>query len=166
MIYFKETSVCKIGIEEKDGFITKAVFENSSSNSGDSRHFDMTAPPAVIEAFSQLEEYFSGSRKEFTVQLAPAGTPFMQSVWSALCQIPYGKTVAYKDIAEAVGSPKACRAVGMANNKNPIAIFIPCHRVIGTGGKLVGYAGGVDVKHKLLILENENFSEKQAKKRK
>ncbi|WP_316558234.1 methylated-DNA--[protein]-cysteine S-methyltransferase [Methanimicrococcus hongohii] len=161
MIYFKETSVCQIGIEEKDGFITKTVFENSSSNSGESCHFDAaSAPAAVVEAFSQLEEYFSGERKEFTVPLAPAGTPFMKNVWEALCTIPYGKTATYKEIANAVGNPKACRAVGMANNKNPIAIFIPCHRVIGSSGKLVGYAGGTDVKQKLLILENENFLEK------
>ncbi|MCL2141712.1 MAG: methylated-DNA--[protein]-cysteine S-methyltransferase, partial [Methanimicrococcus sp.] len=81
-------------------------------------------------------------------------------VWNALCDIPYGKTVTYKDIAQAVGNPKACRAVGLANNKNPIAIVIPCHRVIGCSGKLVGYAGGLDLKRKLLVLENKSFQEK------
>ena len=160
MIYFKETFIGKIGIGEKDGFITRVIFENNFSNSDDCCHFDASAPPAVAEAFFQLEEYFAGTRKEFTVPLAPAGTPFMQSVWSALCQIPYGKTASYKEIAQVVGNPKASRAVGMANNKNPIAIFIPCHRVIGSSGKLVGYAGGMDLKQKLLVLENESRLEK------
>ncbi|MDV0444509.1 Methylated-DNA--protein-cysteine methyltransferase, constitutive [Methanimicrococcus sp. At1] len=163
MIYFKETVIGKFGIEGKDGSITKTVFENDLSKIGENcRDFTASSdvPPVVAEAFKQLEEYFDGTRKEFTLPLAPAGTPFMQKVWAALCEIPYGETATYKEIAETAGNPKACRAVGMANNKNPIAVFIPCHRVIGSSGKLVGYAGGTDVKHKLLVLENKNFKEK------
>ena len=87
--------------------------------------------------------------------LAPKGTPFQQKVWAALQEIPYGETRSYKEIAAMVGNEKACRAVGMANNRNPLPIFIPCHRVVGTNGKLVGYAGGLDVKTFLLELEKE-----------
>jgi len=85
--------------------------------------------------------------------LAPAGTAFMQKVWNALLTIPYGETRSYKEIAIAVGNSKACRAVGMANNRNPISVVIPCHRVIGANGKLVGYGGGLDIKSYLLDLE-------------
>ena len=87
--------------------------------------------------------------------LAPKGTSFQQKVWAALREIPYGETRSYKEIAAMVGNEKACRAVGMANNRNPLPIFIPCHRVVGANGKLVGYAGGLDVKTFLLNLEKE-----------
>lgn len=117
----------------------------------------MTEPNGVIlNALRQLEEYFSGSRKSFDLPINPHGTPFQRSVWAALCDIPYGKTRTYGEIAANIGSEKACRAVGMANNRNPIAIIIPCHRVIGANGKLVGYAGGLEVKRFLLELENKN----------
>jgi methylated-DNA-[protein]-cysteine S-methyltransferase len=105
------------------------------------------------EAASQLEAYFSGKLKSFNVKLAPEGTEFQKSVWKALCEIPYGETQTYKDIAISIGNPKAYRAVGFANNRNPIAIIVPCHRVIGANGKLTGYASGLDVKAFLLRLE-------------
>lgn len=105
------------------------------------------------EAFAQLEEYLKGQRTAFTLPLRPAGTPFQQRVWKALEEIPYGSTRTYAQIAALAGNPKACRAVGMANHNNPIAIFIPCHRVIGAGGALTGYAGGLELKKKLLELE-------------
>lgn len=105
------------------------------------------------ECIRQLEEYFQGNRYEFDLPLHPTGTPFQQKVWEALQQIPYGETRSYKEIAIECGNEKACRAVGMANNRNPIAIVIPCHRVIGKNGKLVGYAGGLDIKTFLLELE-------------
>jgi methylated-DNA-[protein]-cysteine S-methyltransferase len=105
------------------------------------------------EAARQLEAYFSGKLKSFDLKLAPEGTEFQKSVWKALCEIPYGETRTYKDIAESIGKPKAYRAVGLANNRNPIAIIIPCHRVIGTNGKLIGYASGLDVK--MFLLEHE-----------
>lgn len=106
----------------------------------------------------QLQEYLSGKRKIFDLPLEPIGTDFQQKVWSSLQKIPYGKTNSYKEIAESIGNIKAARAVGMANNKNPILILIPCHRVIGANGKLVGYAGGLDVKDKLLKIEKQNAS--------
>ena len=109
--------------------------------------------PLLAEACRQLSEYFAGTRREFHLPLAPAGTAFQEKVWRALCSIPYGQTRTYKDIAQAVGCPKGFRAVGLANNKNPIAILVPCHRVIGANGKLVGYAGGVHLKKFLLELE-------------
>ena len=87
------------------------------------------------------------------MKLAPVGTPFQMKCWQALCEIPYGETRTYRQQAERVGNPKACRAVGMSNHRNPIPIFIPCHRVVGTGGKLTGYAGGLEAKDQLLSLE-------------
>lgn len=108
------------------------------------------------ETISQLDDYFSGKLQSFDLKLAPEGTEFQKSVWKALCEIPYGETRSYKNIAISVGKPKACRAVGLANNRNPIAIIIPCHRVIGSNGKLTGYASGLDVKEFLLKLEQYN----------
>ncbi|GKX29759.1 methylated-DNA--protein-cysteine methyltransferase [Vallitalea longa] len=105
------------------------------------------------ETFRQLDEYFKGQRMDFDLKLNPNGTEFQKKVWNALIEIPFGTICSYKDIAMAIDNPKACRAVGMANSKNPIAIVIPCHRVIGKNGKLVGYAGGIDTKEKLLDLE-------------
>lgn len=105
------------------------------------------------EVIKHLNAYFSGELKSFDLKLAPEGTEFQKSVWKALCEIPYGETQSYKDVAISVGKPKACRAVGLANNRNPIAIIIPCHRVIGSNGKLTGYASGLDVKEFLLKLE-------------
>ena len=104
----------------------------------------------------QLEEYFDGKRKEFDLKLILNGTEFQKSVWHKLMEIPYGKTVSYKDVAIAIGKPNACRAVGGANNKNKIWIVIPCHRVIGSNGDLVGYGGQIWRKESLLKLEKEN----------
>jgi methylated-DNA-[protein]-cysteine S-methyltransferase len=101
----------------------------------------------------QLDEYFAGERTEFDVPLGAAGTAFQQRVWRALTEIPYGVTASYGQIARTIGSPTASRAVGMANGRNPISIIVPCHRVIGAGGKLTGYAGGVERKRYLLELE-------------
>ncbi|MEJ8737346.1 methylated-DNA--[protein]-cysteine S-methyltransferase [Erysipelotrichaceae bacterium HCN-30851] len=105
------------------------------------------------EATNQLMEYFEGKRKVFNLPLSPIGTSFQQAVWEALCSIPYGETRSYGEIAKMIGNPKASRAVGMANNRNPISIIIPCHRVIGASGKLVGYGGGINKKIYLLDLE-------------
>ncbi len=119
------------------------------------------APDALAETvFRQLDEYFAGTRTVFDFPCAPQGTPFQQKVWAALCEIPYGETRSYKQIAEAVGKPKACRAVGMANNRNPIIIVIPCHRVIGANGALTGYGGGLEMKRALLELEGTAYMEK------
>ncbi len=119
------------------------------------------APDALAETvFSQLDEYFAGTRTAFDFPCAPQGTPFQRKVWAALREIPYGETRSYKQIAEAIGKPKACRAVGMANNCNPIIIVIPCHRVIGADGSLTGYGGGLEMKRALLDLESAAYMKK------
>ena len=105
----------------------------------------------------QLDEYFAGKRKKFDIPIKLDGTDFQIKVWKELLKIPYGETCSYLDIAKCIGNPKASRAVGMANNKNKIIIIVPCHRVIGSNKKLVGYACGLDVKEKLLELEIENL---------
>lgn len=102
------------------------------------------------EARRQLEEYFSGTRTEFDLEVRPEGAPFEQAVWSALREIPYGETTSYGEIARRIGKPEAARAVGAANGRNPVSIVIPCHRVIGSDGRLTGYGWGVDRKSWLL----------------
>ena len=112
------------------------------------------SPTALTnEAATQLMEYFAGKRRTFSLPLAPKGTPFQKEVWQALSSIPYSQTRSYADIAAQVGRPKAFRAVGMANNRNPIPIVIPCHRVVGSSGDMVGYAYGTKIKRYLLELE-------------
>jgi len=105
--------------------------------------------------FDQISAYFNGELTCFDITLAPMGTPFQKAVWMALLGIPYGKTASYGDIAKAIENPKACRAVGGANGKNPIPLIIPCHRIIGANGKLVGYGSGLPIKEKLLALESK-----------
>ena len=109
--------------------------------------------PALELAARELEEYFAGVRRDFTVPLAPVGTAFQLAVWSALREIPYGATASYRDIAVRLGKPGGAVAVGQANSRNPIPIIIPCHRIIGAGGQLVGYTGGLEIKRFLLRLE-------------
>ena len=111
------------------------------------------ATPLLRKAAEEIGDYFAGSRRKFTLPLAPEGTPFQQKVWEALRTIPYGETRTYKQIAIQIGHNQSFRAVGMASNRNPIAIVVPCHRVIGYDGKLTGYAGGLDIKEQLLELE-------------
>lgn len=123
---------------------------NGDPNNGVDERADT---PLLRQAVRELEEYFAGQRRSFTLPLAPAGTPFQCAVWEALRQIPYGQTRSYKQIAQQIGRPAACRAVGMANNRNPIPILIPCHRVVGADGSLTGYAGGLTVKSRLLAIE-------------
>ncbi|TVY10190.1 methylated-DNA--[protein]-cysteine S-methyltransferase [Paenibacillus cremeus] len=110
-------------------------------------------PDALAEVAEQLRDYFAGRRKSFELPLDLRGTPFQVKVWRALLEVPYGKAWSYKDIAERIGSPKAVRAVGGSNNRNPVAIIVPCHRVIGSSGALVGYGGGLHVK--TFLLEHE-----------
>lgn len=117
------------------------------------RRTETDALPLLRQAARELGEYFAGSRRDFTLPLAPQGTPFQQAVWTALRTIPYGQTFTYRQIAARIGRPRSCRAVGMANHRNPLPIVIPCHRVVGSGGALTGYAGGLPVKEFLLNLE-------------
>jgi methylated-DNA-[protein]-cysteine S-methyltransferase len=109
--------------------------------------------PLLLQAQQQLEEYFAGKRRKFTVALDPAGTDFQNQVWNALRTIPFGETRSYGQIAEQIGRHKAVRAVGAANGANPLSIIVPCHRVIGANGKLTGFAGGLKIKARLLALE-------------
>lgn len=112
--------------------------------------------PVLVQASQQLSEYLAGTRKSFDIPLLPQGTPFQERVWRHLQTIPYGYTVTYLKVAQSLGDPKSVRAVGAANGKNPISIFIPCHRVIGTSGKLTGYAGGIEQKKILLAHETKH----------
>lgn len=109
--------------------------------------------PIVRQSIIQLSEYFAGKRRSFDLPLSAKGTEFQEKVWDALLQLPYGKTVSYAEVAKIIRRPKACRAVGSANGKNPIAIIIPCHRVIASDGTLGGYAHGLEIKKQLLDLE-------------
>ena len=111
---------------------------------------------AIGAVRAQVQEYCSGQRTEFDLELAPRGTEFQQSVWKALCAIPYGETRSYGDIARAIGQPTAARGVGAANGSNPIALIVPCHRVIGSDGSLTGYGGGLPLKRALLAHEAEH----------
>lgn len=110
------------------------------------------------ETIRQLRAYFAGELEEFDLPLAPEGTPFQLGVWRRLCEIPYGETISYGDLARRIGNPNASRAVGLANGSNPIPIVIPCHRVIGSNGKLTGYGGGLPIKEKLLALERRQLT--------
>lgn len=112
----------------------------------------------MTEVKNQLADYFEGKRKRFELELSPEGTSFQKSVWQALTEIDFGETRSYSQVAARIGSPEAVRAVGAANGRNPIPIVIPCHRVIGANGTLTGYAGGLDVKQKLLQLETSSDS--------
>ena len=138
-------------IEETDGAITALRFGGET----------VSPPPTPLlqRAAQQLTEYFAAQRRTFDLPLRPQGTAFQQAAWSALCAIPYGQTRTYAQQAAAIGRPKACRAVGMANHCNPLPLFIPCHRVIGAGGKLTGYAGGLALKRFLLELEQAAIPE-------
>jgi len=112
---------------------------------------------ALKETIRQLQAYFAGELENFDLQLAPEGTPFQLGVWRRLADIPYGETISYGELASRIGNPKASRAVGLANGSNPIPIVIPCHRVIGSNGKLTGYGGGLPIKEKLLALERRQL---------
>jgi methylated-DNA-[protein]-cysteine S-methyltransferase len=150
--YYK-SPIGKLLLIGTDGVVEKLHFANSSEQNRIGTDW-VNDEKGFTETLHQLTEYFSGDRHSFDLELAPKGTPFQEQVWRELQQIPYGKTASYGEIAGRVGNPKASRAVGMANNKNPIPIIIPCHRVIGKDGSLTGFGGGLDVKKQLLELEN------------
>ncbi len=146
--YTKNTLLGDVTIVEERGFITN-LFLCKKQIAANYR-----ATEAINEGFLQLEEYLTGERKSFNLPLNPKGTKFQQRVWSILLNIPYGETRTYKEVAALAGNEKASRAVGSANHNNPIPIFIPCHRVIGSDKSLTGFAYGLGVKEKLLDLEH------------
>ena len=134
-------------IESDNGKITKLIFCKTPGI------IKKPESSALLQCCSELDEYFAGKRETFDVKIAFTGTSFQNTVWHELLKIPYGKTVSYADLAKAAGNPKACRAAGSANGKNPIAIIIPCHRVIASNGGMGGYAYGLEAKKQLLDLE-------------
>ena len=146
--YTYNTELGSVTFAEEDG----ALLAISTHRSVEGVYQETTL---IKKAYLQLTEYLNGERRTFDLPLNPQGTDFQKRVWKALCEIPYGETRSYKQIAEAIGNPKAVRAVGMANNRNPLLIVVPCHRVIGSDGKLVGYAAGLDKKAFLLGMEND-----------
>ena len=150
--YSYQTFIGPITIIENDGHLVEIRFGDEKVEKAPS----IIEETAVIKkAIQQLDEYFRGERKVFDLPLRPKGTEFQRRVWAALLSIPHGETRSYKDLAIKIQNPKAYRAVGMANNKNPLPIVIPCHRVIGSNRKLIGYRGGLDIKEKLLGIEND-----------
>ena len=131
---------------EQDNQLTEVAFTEKDIIS-------MPASELLTSTKNQLDEYFTGQRQEFSLPLKPAGTEFQQKVWQELLLIPYGTTISYQEVANRLGDPKCIRAAGRANGQNPIAIIIPCHRVIGSGGEMTGYGGGIQRKKDLLTLE-------------
>ncbi len=148
---FQPTEIGTIGIAESGGFITNLWFATDQIPP----KVEIGETELLSEAFRQLEAYLAGELRGFSLPLAPAGTPFMRSIWKQLSLIPYGSTATYKGIATLAGNPRAVRAVGMASNRNPLPLFIACHRVIGSDGSLTGYRGGLALKKWLLELEQK-----------
>jgi len=147
----------RIIIEERAGAIARVYLPNQTPDNyvEDDSHLIISRDPPILErACEQFEQYFNGTRRAFELPLDfGVCTDFMKRVYRELMRVPYGETVSYKYIAERIGSPKAYRAVGFANNKNSLAIIVPCHRIVGADGSLVGYAGGLELKAQLLKLE-------------
>lgn len=139
---------------EEDGEAITALYLDRSTDLCE-RENNMQESALLREAKKQLQEYFAGKRKKFDLPIKPQGTDFQRKVWTALQTIPYGETCSYGELAAKIGKPKAARAVGGANNKNPILIIIPCHRVIGADGSMVGFACGLPAKEYLLALEQK-----------
>jgi len=152
-MYFYEFPIGKVGIAEENGAISHVFFEDTTNKPPENTEVKET--PLIKLAAAQIQEYFDGKRSDFDLPLTYKGTTFQTAAWEALRAIPYGELRSYKEQAIAVGNVKACRAVGMANNRNPISIIIPCHRVVGHNGKLVGYGGGLPTKEYLLNLESK-----------
>jgi methylated-DNA-[protein]-cysteine S-methyltransferase len=151
MIYkaFMETKIGRVGIAEEDQFLTHLFFRDDKSPTESVERWT----PFLRSVAREIKEYLDGKRRRFDIPLKLCGTDFQRSVWDALQTISYGTTRSYRAIAEQIGNVKACRAVGMANHCNPIAIIVPCHRVIGSDGSLTGFGGGLALKQQLLELE-------------
>jgi methylated-DNA-[protein]-cysteine S-methyltransferase len=147
---YLDTPVGRLRLLSDGRQLTAIEFEGRYTDLGEATE---QTDRALAPALRQLEEYFQGQRRDFDLPLAPAGTEFQQSVWRALTAIPYGEVRSYGDIAKAIERPRAVRAVGAANGRNPLPIVVPCHRVIGSNGALTGFAGGLQAKRTLLRLE-------------
>jgi methylated-DNA-[protein]-cysteine S-methyltransferase len=145
-----ESPVGRLTLAGDDSGLREVRFVNGDTTTPDSWRKDCGP---LEETIRQLRAYFAGSLQDFDLPLAPEGTAFQLEVWRKLQDIPYGQTISYGELARRIGNPNASRAVGLANGSNPIPIIIPCHRVIGSNGKLTGYGGGLHIKEKLLALE-------------
>jgi len=152
---YYQSPIGLIRMGETGGFLTRADFVEQSLELENFQPNSISNSSTLLkDACRQLDEYFEGRRQKFDLALKPHGTNFQHSAWESLLRIPYGETRSYLQQAESIRNPKAIRAIGQANSRNPIHIIIPCHRVIGKNGSLIGYAGGLDRKTKLLALEN------------
>ena len=160
-VFYYDYPIGKLGIAESKGAIRGVFFSGPAFDRVNKKMTALAAETAVSEtalikkAAGQLDEYFKGKRKTFDLPLAPEGTDFQKQVWEGLLGVPFGQCCTYKGIALSIGRPKASRAVGMAANRNPIVIIIPCHRMLGSNGSLTGFAGGLPVKQQLLDLERQ-----------
>ncbi len=148
---FYEGAIGKYGVQEEGEKLVRIWVGNRVGAVPEG--YELRETPLLQEVRRQLNAYFAGKLKVFDIPYSLEGTLFQQKVWRALCDISYGTCITYGELAKRIGDPKACRAVGMANGRNPLPIIVPCHRVIGSGGKLTGYTGGLDIKTKLLQIE-------------
>jgi methylated-DNA-[protein]-cysteine S-methyltransferase len=151
-IYAQDMDIGRLSIAEENGSIARVYFETDCFP----KDVDVKNTELIQKAFNQLNAYLAGRLRVFDLPLSPQGTPFQQKVWQAVSICKFGTTTSYKDIASQIGSPKAVRAVGTAIGRNPIPVFIPCHRIIGSNGAITGYRGGVELKKRLLALEKPN----------
>ena len=147
----------RILIVENEDYIVKVEFLNDKNQLLNKKYGTEKETMLIRKTKLELMEYFDGKRRKFDIPIKLNGTEFQVKVWKELLKLPYGETCSYLDIAKKIGNPNAARAVGMANNKNKIQIIIPCHRIIGSDKKLIGYAGGIKIKEKLLKLERDNL---------
>ena len=152
-----ESPVGPLLLVADDAGLREILFVNGTHHAKPNPEWSEDEAP-VKETMRQLRAYFAGKLERFDLPLAPQGTPFQLDVWRRLCEIPYGETISYGELARKIGNPNASRAVGLANGSNPIPIVIPCHRVIGSNGKLTGYGGGLPIKEKLLALERKQLT--------
>ena len=149
-----DSPVGKLKLVANDKALVAVLWENDNPTRVRlTKLVEEQAHPILMKAEQQLNEYFAGMREDFSIALDMAGTPFQRSVWEALLAIPFGQTKTYLDLARNLGNPQATRAVGAATGRNPVSIIVPCHRVIGSTGKLTGFAGGLDAKAYLLLME-------------
>lgn len=154
-----QTEIGPILLAEENGALTEITLvdkDQKTFRAGIQSESKEQETTILTETKRQLTEYLAGKRKQFDIPISMRGTSFQKKVWEQLLTIPYGETATYGEVAARIGNPRACRAVGMANHHNPIAIIVPCHRVIGADGRLTGYGGGLPIKEKLLALEKEH----------